>query len=184
MMLDQALMFLPPGGTPLSVVAAAGVTIIFPGIIDIAGVGVGQPMPNIIGFNTTFFGEDVGIGVWKPEITLNIGTAFTTGTAATGNFALQGAMDTAPSGTPGTWETFAETGPKTAAQLVASTPGHIIRMAMPPTPPDMPNPRFLRLVMLVPAATLFTAGTILSAFISQGRDDLQFMFASKNYEVL
>jgi hypothetical protein len=190
MMLDSALpSFIPPNGPAVSAVGAAGASIIFPGVIDIMGVGVGMAPPNIIGNPASgFFGTDMGLGIWKLDIQINIGVAFVTATSATGNFSIQGAPDTGAAGgyLPGTWEDFAETGPKAASELVAATVtgAGVFRMAMPPAPPATLTPRFYRMIMKVPTATDFTAGTITAAFMVQGRDDLQSaMRSASNYVV-
>lgn len=175
MMLDAQLSFVPPGVTQSLVVGGAATTQLGQ-VIDILGQGVGTAPANVIG-NASVFGEDAGIGIWKVDLQVNIGTAPVGGN---NNFALQGAVDSGASGgyLPGTWETFAETGAKTPAQLLANS---VWRMAMPPTPPDMPTPRYYRLVAISSAAV--TAGTISAAFMVQGRDDLQNKFAANNYVV-
>lgn len=181
MMLDAALTFVSPNGPPQSVVGAAGAALQLGGVIDLLGQGVGQAPAGIIG-NASFFGQDTNTGIWKLDFQLGIGTSFTTGTSATGNFAIQVAPDTGSAGgyLPGTWETAAETGAKAASELVANT---IIRMAMPPAPPATLRPRYMRLLLSVPSATDFTAGTVSSAFFVQGRDDLQNKQAANNYVV-
>ncbi len=177
MMLDAGLPpFISPNGPPVSAVGAAGASIIFPGIVDILGIGVGNAPPSVIGNPASgFFGQDAGLGIWKLDIQINIGTAFVTGTAATANFSLQGAPDTGAAGgyQPGTWEDFGETGPKAASELVAATTlgKGVFRMAFPPAPPNTLTPRYYRMIMKVPTATDFTAGTISAAFMVQGRDD-------------
>ena len=175
MMLDASLTFVPPGA-PQSLVVGGAVTTQLGQVIDILGQGPGTAPANIIG-NATVFGEDAGIGIWKLDLQINIGTAPVGGN---NNFALQGAVDSGSAGgyLPGTWETFAETGSKTPAQLLVNS---VVRMAMPPTPPDMPTPRYYRLVAISSAAV--TAGTVTAAFPVQGRDDLQNKFAANNYVV-
>jgi hypothetical protein len=185
MMRDGQLDFVSPNGAPISVVGAAGATIVFPGVIDLAGSGVGSAPANIIG-QATYLGFDAAIGIWDPEVTISISTAFTTSNSATGEFCVQGAPDTGTTpgvGTPGTWEDFATTGAKTAAQLIVSTPGNIIRLKFPPSPPDDQTPRFYRLILRVPSATNFSAGAVSWAGVTQGRDDLQFRKAANNYVV-
>ena len=182
MMLDQSLTFVSPNGAAQSMVGAAGVAIPLNNVLDILGTGVGTPPAVVIG-NRALFGQDMGLGVWKPEIEINIGAAFVTGTSATANFSVEVAPDTGAAGSyqPGTWEIAAETGPKPASELTA---GQVLRMAMPPAPPNTLTPRFYRMVMNVPAATDFTAGTVSGAFIVQGRDDLQSARqATSNYSV-
>lgn len=190
MMLDAGLpAFVSPNGPPVSAVGAAGASIIFPGVVDLIGIGVGMAPPNIIGNPVGgFWGQDSGLGIWKLDIQINIGTAFTTADAATGEFCLQGAPDTGSAGgyLPGTWEDFSTTGAKAASELVAATTAGlgVFRMPMPPAPPATLTPRFLRMIMRVPSGLVFTAGTIAAAFMVQGRDDLQSaMRAASNYVV-
>ena len=190
MMLDAAIPpFISPNGPAVSAVGAAGASIIFPGIIDVMGIGVGFAPPNIIGNpGSGFFGTDMGLGIWKLDVQVNIGVAFTTADAATGNFSLQGAPDTGSAGgyLPGTWEDFAETGAKAVTELVAATVNGagVFRLAFPPAPPATLTPRYYRMIMKVPSGLVFTAGTIAAAFCVQGRDDLQSaMRAASNYVV-
>lgn len=190
MMLDAALpAFQSPTSAPLSAVGTAGTSIVFPGVVDILGAGVGVAPPNIIGNpGSGFFGQDAGLGIWKLDIEILIGTTFTTGNAATGEFCLQGAPDTGAAGgyLPGTWEDFATTGAKAVTELVAATTlgAGVFRMAMPPAPPATLTPRFLRMIMRVASGTNFSAGTITAAFMVQGRDDLQSaQRAASNYTV-
>ncbi len=179
MILDALLSFVPIGG--LSLVGGAGVSIPSTNVIDILGSGVGTPPANIIGLPYTgLFGEDSGIGNVRPFIQVNIGTAFTTGTAATLNVAFQGAPDTATTYQPGTWVTYSETGPVAAATLTA---GQWLRLDWSPTQIISLRPRYLRLLFQVPAATDFTAGTISSAIVTMTRDDYAIKYAPKNYLV-
>ena len=192
MMLDAGLpAFIPPNGPALSVIGAAGASIIFPGVVDILGQGVGVAPQNIIGNPIGgFFGQDSGLGIWKLDIQINIGATFTTSTSATGEFCLQGAPDTGSAGgyLPGTWEDFATTGAKAASELIAATVlgAGVFRMAMPPAPPATLTPRYLRMIMRVaPSASgIFTAGTVAAAFMVQGRDDLQSAMRSANNYVV
>lgn len=192
MMLDAGLpAFQSPTAPPLSVVGAAGASIILPGIVDVMGVGVGFAPPNIIGNPASgFFGTDMGLGIWKLDIEILIGTAFTTSTSATGEFCLQGAPDTGSAGNyqPGTWEDFSTTGAKAASELVAATTlgKGVFRLAFPPAPPATLTPRYYRMIMRVaPSASgIFTAGTIAAAFMVQGRDDFfSAQQAASNYVV-
>ncbi len=178
MQIDSKLEFVPHSAAPQTAVGAAGATVTFSGIIDILGSGVGTVASSIIG-NVTLFGEDVGIGRNKPEIQINIGTAFTTGNAATGNFAIQVAPDDG-TGNPGTWETAAETGAKPVSELTAN---QVLRLAMPPAPPNTLRPRFIQLALLVPAATNMNAGTVSWAAIVFVRDDQANRRAARNYVV-
>ncbi len=177
MQIDSKLEFVPHASAPQTVVGAAGATITFTGVIDLLGSGTGTAPSNIIG-NAALFGDPgEGIGRTKPDIQITIGTAFTTGTAATANFALQYAPDLGtPTFLPGTWETAAETGAKPVSEMTAN---QVLRLAMPPTPPNTPRPRFMQLVMLVPAATNMTAGTVSWAGIVFARDDQANKFGAK-----
>lgn len=179
MLLDSLIAFVPLGGN-LSIVAAAGVDTAS-NVVDILGSGQGTPPANIIG-TATLFGSDVGIGGVRPELNVVVGTAFTTGTAATLNVALQAAPDAGtPTYLPGTWQTLAETGELTAAQLTANQ--IIARFPFLPVFPKTLRPRFLRLLFQVPAGVLFTAGTISSAIPTMSRDDQANNQTPKNFTV-
>ena len=181
MFTDALLNFIPPGA-PLSLVGAAGVAI-RSGVIDLFGVGVGQPVPAVIG-NVTLAGQAgaMGVGRQRLELFVAITTGLVTGTAATLNVALQGAPDTGAGGgyNPGTWQTFEETGPMTAAQCPIGT----IIMRLPWVPPFPANqrPRFLSLLFQVPAATDFTAGAAI-ATVTPDRYDPFNKYAANNYVV-
>lgn len=182
---DALLSFVPINGN-LSIVAAAGIDTPSTQVIDLLGLGVGVVAPSIGGNpiigNTTVYGQAdaMGVGGLRPELVVNVGTAFATANAATLNVALQGAIDDG-TGNPGTWQTFEETGELTAAQLVAGTP--IMRLPWVPPFPENLRPRFLRLLFQVPAATNFTAGTIANALVTPSRDDQFQRYAAKNYDV-
>ncbi len=180
MITDALLAFIPIGGN-LSLIAAAGVDIPSTNTIDLLGQGVGTAPTNIIG-NATLFGEDAGVGArFRPELNVTIGTAVTTGTSATLNVAFQAAPDTAVTYLPGTWQTLAETGELTAAQLTA---GQVIaRFPWLPAFPANLRPRYLRLLFQVPAGTTFTAGTIGSALVTTVRDDLANRYSPSNFVV-
>ncbi len=181
-MLTDALLAFVPLGSPLSLVAAAGVDVPSSRIIDILGAGVGVAPPSIIG-TASLFGSDTGIGSDRLLVDTVVGTAFTTGTSATLNVAFQGAADTGAAGgyLPDTWYTFVETGELAASLLTANR--RIARFDWPPAFPETLRPRFLRLLFQVPAATLFTAGTIAYSLVTQARDDAQMVNASGNYVV-
>lgn len=181
MLLDALTQFVP-FGTPLSLVAGAGVSI-RSNIYDILGQGVGQAPANIIG-NVSTFGSDMGIGVKKPLLDCVVGTGFTTGNAATLNVAFQGAPDTGLAGgyQPGAWTTYVETGPMAVANLTAGA--IVARFDWPPVfPVGEPLPRFLSLLFSPAAATNFTAGTINFALLTMDRDDWAAKFAAKNFTV-
>lgn len=186
MLLDALVTFVmpPPQGTPLSLVGGAGVS--FPSqVYDLLGLGVGvAPTDRIIGLpNSGVFGEDSGIGGVKPQVEVIIGTALTAVGGSTLNIAFQGAPDTGASGSyqPGTWQTFVETGPLTAAQLAANTV--CARFDWPPAFPVSARPRFLRLLFSPSAGGSFSAGTIAGAIVTMVRDDQANKYAPQNFTV-
>jgi len=181
-MITDALLSFVPIGSPLSLVAAAGVNIPSLNIIDLSGAGFGVTPPSIWG-TTNSFGQADAMGVGeRPELAIAIGTALTTANSATLNAALQAAADNG-SNQPGTWQTIGESGAQTVANLIANTV--FCRLPwLPPFPAGL-RPRFLRLLFQVPSATNFTAGTISSALVVPpgGRDDTFAKFQPKNYVV-
>lgn len=177
MRLDSTLSFVAPG-SPLSLVGSAGTNIPSTNLIDLIGSGSGTVPPNIIG-NVTVFGEDTGIGQIRPLIDIAIGTSLATSTSCTLNVAIQGAPDNG-SNAPGTWQTFAETGPLTAAQCPSGT---VIRMDWAAAFPANERPRFLRLLFQVPSGEDFTAGTVAYAVVTVVRDDQANKFTPNNYVV-
>jgi hypothetical protein len=184
MLLDALLNFVQPG-SPLSLVAGAGVAIPSTNIIDLLGLGSGQaPSERIIGLPASgFFGEDAGIGGVKPQVQVNIGTALTAVASSTMNIAFQGAPDTGAAGgyLPGTWQTFVETGPLTAAQLAANA--ICARFDFPPAFPVSARPRFLRLLFSPSSGGSFSAGTVSSAIVTMVRDDYAIKYAPANFSV-
>lgn len=177
MILDALVNFLPIG-TNLPILGAD----LRSNVYDILGDGVGLAPTNIIG-NRTLFGSDVGIGGIRPQVEVLIGTAFATANAATLNVAFQGAPDLGAAGNyqPGAWQTLVETGPMTAAQLVAAL--ICARFDFPPAFPANLNARYLSLLFDVAAGTAFTAGTINCAIVTMVRDDQANKFAAKNFSV-
>lgn len=189
MRVDASLTFVPLGGNQ-SLVAGAGVDIASVNVIDLLGLGVGVTADSqnvVIGTPAgALFGTDFGVGGDKQVIQINLGTTALTGTASsTLNVALQMAPDDG-TGNPGTYQTIAETGEMTLAQLqalqVQATAGPI-RMDWPPNFPADLNPRFARLLFILPAGENFTAGEIYGAFITPVRDDTANKFARKNFVV-
>ena len=177
MMLDASMQFVPVGA-PLSCVGATGQN--FPsGIVDLAGVGVGVAPGNIFGTQSVF-GEDIGVGDSVVDLVVATGTAFVTSDSCTLNCQLQAAPDNGAY-QPGTWQTIAETGALTAAQLAANTT--IMPFKMTQAFPANENPRFLRINFVTPAGEQFTAGTIAYAVPSLVRDALQNKQTSRNYSV-
>jgi hypothetical protein len=183
MITDALLNFLPLGSNQ-TLVGGAGVSFQVGNIIDLLGLGVGVPPTNQIIGNVTNFGapDAMGVGGPRPELVVTIGTAATTGTAATLDLALQCAPDSgSPTYQPGTWTDVITSGPITAANLTA---GQLILRSpwLPPFPPGT-RPRYLRLYAIIPSATDFTAGTINSALVTTVRDDYFAKYAANNYVV-
>lgn len=191
MITDALCNFVPIGGN-LSLVGGAGVAIPSPGIYDFLGLGVGvAPNERIWGTPTTFGQADaMGVGNQRPELNISVGTGLVSAAGARLNVALQGAADQGAAGNyqPGTWNTFAESGPITAANAPANTV--IFRCPwLPPFPANL-RPRYLRLLFTplatdaAPATPLaFTAGTIASAIVVMSRDDLFNKYSAKNFTV-
>lgn len=177
MIIDTKLAFLLPDASPASMIDSDGVAVVVGSVIDLSGVGSGTAIPSVIG-NAALFGTNPGVGRYRPQILISVGTAFTTGNSATANFALQYAPDNG-SDAPGTYETASETGAKAAAYMTA---GKQLILDLAPTPPGTPRPRFARLLMQVPASTHFTAGTIDYAIISPVVDQNTVKQAAKNYK--
>lgn len=164
---------------PLSLVAGSGVDVPTDPI-DLMGAGAGTTVANIWGNSTLPFSPDArGVGMPVPQLDILIGTAATTGSSATANFQLQGAEDNG-SGSPGSWQTYRETGALTAAQMTA---GQRIRLDFAPPLPLNDRPRFLRINVEIPAGTTFTAGTILSIQPVTTRDDWYVGQQPRNYTV-
>ncbi len=166
-MINDALVSFVPSS--LSLVAAAGDDIPSTNVIDLMGDGAGTTVTNIWGNSTLPFSPDArGVGSPVPQIDIIIGTAATAGTSTpTLNVQLQGAEDNG-SGSPGSYQTYRETGVITVAQLTA---GQHIRLDFAPPFPLNDRPRFLRLNFEIPAGTAFGAGTIASANVVTTRDD-------------
>lgn len=180
-MRSDAALALVPLGSPMSLVGAAGTNLPSPVTLDILGQGVGTAPANIIG-NVSTFGADMGIGRYRVQFDVVIGTAAASAGACTLNLAFQGAADLGPAGAyaAGPWQTLEETGPLTIAQL---TTGLVIaRYDWPPTIPGL-RPRYLRLLAQIPAGLAFTAGTIAYALVVPTRDDQANKIAASNYVV-
>ena len=185
-MITDALVALVPIGSPLSLVAGAGLSI--PSMVfDLLGAGVGVAPPNIIG-NATTFGEDPGVGGVRPELNITIGTALAGAAGLMLKAALQGAADQGAAGNyqPSTWTDIASQDSISLANGVAGAV--IARFPFLPTMPASLRPRFLRLLFSPMTATAlpsgaFTAGTIASALVTMVRDDQANKFAAANYKV-
>jgi hypothetical protein len=169
MIADQGLAFVP-AGAPLSLVGGAGVSFTS-NVIDLMGPGVGVNIQNYFGNSAAPGQADaMGVGDPVPDISVFVGTALATATAATLTIQYQGAPDDGTgTGTPGTWQTFAQTPAITAAQGAANT--QLCRLPFVPPFPFNERPRFLRLNFSIPSGTDFTAGTISSALVTTTRDD-------------
>lgn len=143
-------------------------------VFDVAGVGAGNPDPNIFGTAAiTIFGSDLGSGgplVSPPQLVVYVNTAFTAGGAGTLRVQLQAAPDTATNtGTPGTYKTLLQTDDFALATLVAGQ--QIANFTIPKRYPgsDPSFPRFYRLNYVVTTGPM-TAGAV-SAYLSTGNDD-------------
>ncbi len=182
MITDSLTNFLQIGSNLALSLATAGT--VYSDVVDLAGSGAGTPpgggTGNIIG-NATTFGEDSGIGGVKPQVLVSVGTAATTGNAATLTVQFQAAPDTAVTYQPGTYVTLVEQPGITAAQLAANAV--IARFDFPPAFPANLNPRYLRLAFVTAASTAFTAGTIAAAVVTMVRDDQANKYGASNFRV-
>lgn len=183
-MIDNQVSFVGLGAAAASLVGAAGALVQVGDVIDLLGVGVGVAPPSIIGNRASgFYGVDPGVGRTKPRCAIYIGTSLATGNSATAEFALQYAPDTGSSGgyLPGTWEDGATGGAKAVAEYAA---GVLAQLDLPPAPPSTQTPRFVRLVMRVPASTNLSAGTVIFAGLVMGLDEQAQRQAPNNYTAL
>ena len=142
-------------------------------VIDLAGLGTGNTMTNIIG-NATVWGQDIGVGdsPGQPKIEVAINTAFLTLTGLTIDF--QGAPDNG-SGSPGTYVTYASSGEILLASLGV---GVVFKIDVPEIQPEGgPLPRFLRLNYTV-AGSNATAGAITANIIRDRQDYVAKYYAS------
>lgn len=169
MLVDNTLIFTPaPQAVTSSLVHSTD-------NIDLAGVGSGTAVTNIIGNASTLAG-DPGVGRWAQQIYITIGTTFTGGTSLTVNLAA--APDNG-SGSPGTYTVISATGAIPVANL---TSGSVIPLAWNVLFPISLKPRFFEL-QYSPAGT-FGAGTIGFAAVVAGRNDFRSMQqAANNYVV-
>lgn len=153
----------------LSVNQALTVTAVSTGTIDLAGVGVGVPVPNRFG-TAASFGEDIGIGdgVSPPQLLVQVGTAFTAGGAATLRIQLQAAVDTNNTGTPGTWDIIDQTDDIAVALLVAGAKPAIF--TIPPRYLGQGFPRFYRTNYVIATGPMLS-GTIGYAGFLTGIDN-------------
>ena len=186
MITDALVSFIPIGGN-LSMVGAAGIAIPSTNTLDLLGAGVGVAPPNIIG-NASTFGTDEGVGGKRPELNINVGTAFTGAAGTTLKVALQGAADQGAAGgyQPSTWTDIVSQDNIALANLISGAV--IFRSPFLPTMPANLRPRYLRLLFTpflngAPAGASFTAGSISSALVTMVRDDQANKFAARNYTV-
>lgn len=150
-------------------------------VYDTAGLGVGVPVTNIFGLATASgsppsFGEDMGgagpaigapqLGVWVP-------TAFTAGGAGTLQVQLQCAVDTNNTGTPGTWETIAESAVFALADINSANTSlrALVSYTVPERYPGQGLPRFYRTNYVVGTGPM-TAGALTAALLT-GVDSIQ-----------
>lgn len=161
----------------------AGVTVQIGAVYDFAGVGVGVAPPNIIGSNryAGFYGVDPGAGQFKPEIEITFSVA-PAASAGTYQYALQYAPDTGAAGgyLPGTWENASETNNSAVTEYGLT---NAVRLDLTPAPPNTPQPRYARLVMIPSSGNNMTAGTVNFAGIVLARaaDILANRFTPSNY---
>jgi len=179
MLIDSLVSFIPPG-SPLSLVAGAGVSIPS-NVIDLLGLGAGiAPSSSAIIGNVTTFGADLGIGELKGQLEV----LFTTGLVAVGgstlNIQFQVAPEDATTHQPGTWQTLVETGPMTAANLGINK--RAARFDYPPVFPETLRPRFARLLFSPSAGGSFSAGAVVAPVTMQ-RDDVANLNQPRNYAV-
>lgn len=178
MLIDSLVSFIPPGAT-LSAVAAAGVDIPS-NIIDLLGLGVGVAPESIIG-NRTTFGSDPGIGWPRAQAQVSVTTAFATANAATLNIAYQGAAEDAVTHLPVAWNTIIESGEIAVTDLDAI--GDIaFQFDFEPTHPLNFMPRFLRVLLQIPAATNFTTGAVTIP-VTTGLDQVKNLYTPRNFVV-
>jgi hypothetical protein len=166
-MFDSLTAFVLPGGAA-SLIGAASATIQIGGIYDLLGQGVGTAPANIIGTNrlNSFYGVDPGAGKGKPEIEITFGVSPVG--AGTFAYALQYAPDTGVAGgyQPGTWETAYATSFSAATEYSTAD---AVRLDVAPSPPNTPQPRYVRVVMIPATGDHMTAGSVSFAGIVMAR---------------
>jgi hypothetical protein len=131
--------------------------------------------PNLTWGLATYFGEDLGIGpgVAIPRFLITVGTAFTTGNAATLNVQVQTAAQAGTTGTISSDTTFAtaiETGIIAASLLTANA---AMRISLPRRKLGQALPRFIRLNFAL-ATGQWTAGSISNATLAQCLDEIEY----------
>ncbi len=177
MLIDSLVSFIPPG-SPLSLIAGAGVAVPS-NVIDLIGSGVGTTPPNIIG-TAALFGTDLGIGSLKAQLEVLFTTALVAVGGSTLNIAFQLSEDTAVTHLPAAWTTIIETGAIAAASLGL---GKIAaRFDWPPVFPVTLRPRYARLLFSPSAGGSFSAGAVIAPVTMQ-RDDWAEAQQPRNYAV-
>lgn len=172
MILDSTLFLTAAAGDLITAGAASS------GVVDLLGMGSGNASTNRWG-TPAVFGQDLGIGpgAAMPMLGNYINTTFAPGTASL-NIQLQGAPDNG-SNQPGTWVTYAESGPIVGTALVA--PAKVFPIDLPARLlTTNPLPRFLRLNYAVTSGP-FTGGRIFSGILLT-RDD--FVAYPANYVIV
>jgi hypothetical protein len=165
-------MILDAAVSQLSINQAITVTAVSTGTYDTAGLGLGQPVTNIFGIQSSNFGQDIGGGgplATAPQLGVFITTAFVGGTSL--QVQLQCAVDVNNTGLPVTWDTILMSGVVPIASLVASAARPLCSFTVPDRFPGQNFPRFYRLNYVVVGT--FTAGNVSAGFLT-GIDDMPF----------
>ncbi len=158
MILDAALQF----DSGLNLAQIVG-TYTSTNVIDLHIPSPGIPvLANLQGARDIGIGDDPAM-----KLLVQVGTAFTSGGAATLAVSLQGAPDNG-SAAPGTFVTW-YTSPVYALATIAVAGARLLDMDMPRPPAGVAIPRFLRMSYAIAGATT-TAGTI-NAYIVLDRFD-------------
>ncbi len=139
---------------------------------DVSGAGVGNPVPQRFGVQSSVFGDDMGGGgplATAPQLGVQVSTAFAAAGAATLQVQLQAAIDNG-SNQPGTWDTIAQTDAFAKSLLTAGQ--WLARFTVPDRYPGQGFPRFYRLNFVVATGPM-TAGAV-NAFFATGLDSVPF----------
>ena len=180
-MFSDALLTFVPTQTPLSLVGVPSARSM---LYDFAGVGAGVAPPNIWGQGSgaALFGQPdaMGVGSFRPELSIATGAAAFVGAGVTLNIQLQIAADAGtPTYQPSVWTTISESGPIPVASLAKQT-----KLWPQPWIPAwlVTRPRFISLNFVM-AGGQFTTGSIGYAWVTMGRDDLTNAQVPRNYSV-
>lgn len=161
-----------------AITATAASTVIY----DVTGAGSGNAPPMVFGQTATggaiLAGFDIGMGDGevRPTLMMTVGTAFTTGNAATLTVQIQAAIDNG-SNAPAAYTTIVETGAFSAAQLVA---GATLLIPVPPTTIGEALPRFYRINYVV-GTGVFSAGTVTSNILINPPSKLENTLFASNF---